>query len=142
MLTTGNIDDRKPLKKVKRFKKNSRKSCPETKDISGKNYSKNCFPWCAFSNQTKKKYESSSITSIMDTFLLRNRAVCETIIDQLKNICQVVHPRHISPQNFLTNKYSALVLITSRIRNYLSKSISQIPNNYICLISYIELTLV
>jgi len=41
--------------------------------------------------------------------MLRKRAICETIIDQLKNIFQIEHSRHRSPKNFLTNLFSALI---------------------------------
>lgn len=42
----------------------------------------------------------------MDKFLLRKRAIVETIIDQLKNIFQIGHARHRSPINFLINLVS------------------------------------
>jgi hypothetical protein len=45
----------------------------------------------------------------MDSIMLRKRAICETIIDQLKNIFQIEHSRHRSPKNFLTNLFSALI---------------------------------
>jgi hypothetical protein len=46
---------------------------------------------------------------MMDAILLRKRAITETIIDQLKNICQVEHSRHRSPRNFFTNLFAALI---------------------------------
>ncbi|MEQ8711547.1 MAG: transposase, partial [Cyclobacteriaceae bacterium] len=49
------------------------------------------------------------ITPAMDAILLRKRAVCETIIDQLKNIFQVEHSRHRSQTNFFNNLFSALI---------------------------------
>jgi hypothetical protein len=39
---------------------------------------------------------------------LNKRGMIETIIDQLKSICQVQHTRHRSPINFLVNILSAL----------------------------------
>ena len=36
-----------------------------------------------------------------DALFLRKRSIVETIIDQLKNISQIEHSRHRSPQNFL-----------------------------------------
>ena len=53
--------------------------------------------------------KTSTITSIMDAILLRKRAVCESIIDQLKNIFYIEHSRHRSPINFLNNTFSALI---------------------------------
>ncbi|MEM1406749.1 MAG: transposase, partial [Bacteroidota bacterium] len=46
---------------------------------------------------------------VMDAILLRKRAICETIIDQLKNIFQVEHSRHRSAANFFNNIFSALI---------------------------------
>jgi hypothetical protein len=40
---------------------------------------------------------------------LRKQAICETVIDQLKNIFQIEHSRHRSPNNFRTNLFSALM---------------------------------
>jgi len=37
---------------------------------------------------------------LTDHLLLRKRALIETIIDQLKNVCQIEHSRHRSPINF------------------------------------------
>lgn len=49
------------------------------------------------------------VTPIADVILLRKRAICETIIDQLKNTFQIEHSRHRSPKYFLTNLFSALI---------------------------------
>ncbi|MEL6559005.1 MAG: transposase, partial [Bacteroidota bacterium] len=57
----------------------------------------------------KKNMKSKNVTPIMDAILLRKRAVCESIIDQLKNIFQIEHSRHRSPSNFLNNLFAALI---------------------------------
>ena len=44
-----------------------------------------------------------------DVFLLRKRAIIETINDQLKNISQVEHSRHRSPLNFVVNLLAGLI---------------------------------
>jgi len=44
-----------------------------------------------------------------DVFLLRKRAIMETIIDQLKNISQIEHSRHRSPLNFVVNLLAGLI---------------------------------
>jgi hypothetical protein len=36
-------------------------------------------------------------------------ALIETIYDQLKNVCQIEHPRHRSPLNFLVNLVAGLI---------------------------------
>ncbi len=52
--------------------------------------------------------KSKVITPAMDAILIRKRAICETIIDQLKNIFQIEHSRHRSQSNFFNNIFSAL----------------------------------
>ena len=44
-----------------------------------------------------------------DKLLLRKRALIETIIDQLKNVSQIEHPRHRSPLNFLVHLLAGLI---------------------------------
>jgi len=44
----------------------------------------------------------------MDKLLLRKRSIIETVNDQLKNISQIEHTRHRSPQNFLINLLSGI----------------------------------
>lgn len=44
-----------------------------------------------------------------DQLFLRQRAIIETIIDQLKNISQIEHSRHRSPQNFVVNLLCGLI---------------------------------
>ena len=44
-----------------------------------------------------------------DALFLRKRSIVETIIDQLKNISQIEHSRHRSPQNFLVNLICGLI---------------------------------
>jgi hypothetical protein len=43
-----------------------------------------------------------------DKQLLRKRALIETILDQLKNFCQIEHSRHRSPINFLVHLFAGL----------------------------------
>ena len=57
----------------------------------------------------KRTMKSTSLTPIMDAILLRKIAIAETIIDQLKNICQIEHSRHRSPNNFFNNLFAALI---------------------------------
>jgi len=50
----------------------------------------------------------------MDKLLLRKRAICETIIDQLKNICQIEHSRHRGVPHYFADIIAALVAYTFR----------------------------
>jgi hypothetical protein len=49
------------------------------------------------------------LLTLYDKLLLRKRALIETIVDQLKNICQIEHSRHRSPLNFLVNLIAGLI---------------------------------
>jgi transposase len=49
------------------------------------------------------------LVEFADHLLLRKRALIETIIDQLKNVCQIEHSRHRSPINFLVHLLAGLV---------------------------------
>jgi hypothetical protein len=49
------------------------------------------------------------LPSLTDRLLLRKRALIETIVDQLQNICQIEHSRHRSPHNFLVNLLAGLI---------------------------------
>jgi hypothetical protein len=69
----------------------------------------------------KRNMKSTSLTPIMDAILLRKRAIAETIIDQLKNICQIEHSRHRSPKNFFNNLLAALIAYNFNDKNLLLK---------------------
>jgi len=45
----------------------------------------------------------------MDAILLRKRAICAAMIDQLKNIFQVEHSGQRSQANFFNNIFSAWI---------------------------------
>ena len=59
-----------------------------------------------------KKHLVNKLMPIMDRVLLEKRAVVESIIDQLKNLCQLEPTRHRSPVNFLGNLFSGLIAST------------------------------
>jgi len=48
------------------------------------------------------------LVPLIDKLLLRKRSLIETVNDQLKNISQIEHTRHRSPQNFLINLLAGL----------------------------------
>jgi len=109
MLTPGNVDDRKPLKIERFIKKLFGKLFGDKGYISKELFKQLFFRGVHLVTKLKKNMKSSSLTPMMDAILLRKRAVCETIIDQLKNIFQIEHSRHRSPSNFLNNLFSALI---------------------------------
>jgi hypothetical protein len=55
-----------------------------------------------------RKNMRNQLLHLTDRLLLRKRALIETIIDQLKNICQIEHSRHRSPFNFLVHLLAGL----------------------------------
>jgi hypothetical protein len=56
-----------------------------------------------------RKNMRNVLMNLSDKLLLRKRAIIETIIDQLKNVCQIEHSRHRSPVNFLVHLLAGLV---------------------------------
>ena len=109
MLTPGNVDDRKPLRIERFIKKLFGKLLGDKGYISKELFKNLFFGGVHLVTKLKRNMKSSSLTPIMDAIMLRKRAICETIIDQLKNIFQIEHSRHRSPTNFLTNLFSALI---------------------------------
>jgi hypothetical protein len=51
---------------------------------------------------------------LLDKLLLRKRAIIETIIDQLKNICQIEHSRHRGVPHYFADIVAALIAYTFR----------------------------
>jgi hypothetical protein len=48
------------------------------------------------------------LMDLNDKFMLKRRNIVETVIDQLKNICQIEHSRHRNSINFFNNFLSAI----------------------------------
>lgn len=61
---------------------------------------------------TIKSNMKQKLIFLRDKLLLRKRSLIETVNDQLKNISQIEHTRHRSPQNFLINLLSGLAAYT------------------------------
>jgi len=59
-----------------------------------------------------KKNMVNKLMPLQDRLLLEKRAVVESIIDQLKHLCQIEHTRHRSPVNFIGNLLSGLIAYT------------------------------
>jgi Transposase DDE domain len=56
-----------------------------------------------------RKNMRNILLPLADHLLLRKRALIETIIDQLKNVCQIEHSRHRSPINFCVHLLAGLI---------------------------------
>lgn len=109
MITPANVDDRKPLKMQGFIDKLFGKIFGDKGYISKELFASLFQKGIHLVTKLKRNMKSKSITPVMDAILLRKRAICETIIDQLKNIFQVEHSRHRSPINFFNNIFSALI---------------------------------
>ncbi len=108
-ITPGNTHDRKPLK-IKSFISKLWGKLYGDKGYIGKELFSSLFSQgIHLVTKLKRNMKSTSLTPIMDAILIRKRAIAETIIDQLKNICQVEHSRHRSPINFFNNLFAALI---------------------------------
>ena len=59
-----------------------------------------------------RKNMKNKLMDLTDRIYLRKRAVIETVIDFLKNICQIEHTRHRSVFNFGVNILAGLVAYT------------------------------
>jgi hypothetical protein len=59
-----------------------------------------------------KKNMKERLVPFFDKLLLRERSIVETVIDQLKNISQIEHPRHRSPFNLFVNLLAGLAAYT------------------------------
>lgn len=56
-----------------------------------------------------KRNMKNKLIELEDKILLNARGVIESVIDVLKNICNIEHSRHRSPKNAIVNAYAALV---------------------------------
>lgn len=105
-LTPGNIDDRKPVRELLQGHK-------------GKFYGDKGYISKALAQDLRAcgvlfitKFKKNMINQLMewsDKQLLRKRAVIESVIGQLKHICQIEHSRHRSPTNFIAHLLAGLI---------------------------------
>lgn len=109
MLTPANTDDRKPLKMKGFIDKLFGKLFGDKGYISKDLFQTLFSQGIHLITKLRKNMKTKLLTPMADAILLRKRAICETIIDQLKNIFQIEHSRHRSPKNFLTNLFSGLI---------------------------------
>jgi len=111
MCTAGNVDDRKLSLMQKLTEHVLGKLFGDRGYISGTLF-KMLFQRGLQLVTRLKKRMTNKLMPITDRLLLEKRAVVESIIDQLKNLCQIEHTRHRSPVNFLGNLLSGLIAYT------------------------------
>ena len=105
-LTTGNVHDTKPVPEI-------------TKKLSGKLYADKGYISKKLSEKLKgegvdlittvRRNMKAKALSLWDRAMLSRRFIIETINDQLKNISQIEHSRHRSPNGFMLNMLAGLV---------------------------------
>jgi len=112
LLTPGNVDDRKALLEMLEH--------PQC-TIFGKIFADRGYisqplfekllreKGIALITGLKKNMHTTKPMLAEDALFLRKRSIVETIFDQLKNISQIEHSRHRSPQNFLVNLMCGLI---------------------------------
>lgn len=105
-LTAGNVDDRKPVPNL--VKTLIGKLVGDKGYISQKLFDTLLQQGLQLVTKIKKNMKNRLLT-LWDKFLLRKRAVIESVNDQLKNISQIEHSRHRSVWNFLANILAALI---------------------------------
>jgi hypothetical protein len=105
-LTRGNVDDRKPVKDLlcKMFGK-----VFGDKGYIGQELFDALFAEGVELITKSRKGMKPRLMRYFDRLLLRRRAIIESIIDQLKNVCQIEHSRHRAPSGFLWNLMAALI---------------------------------
>lgn len=105
-ITAANVDDRKPLPSLlnEMFGKVIADKGYLSKKLSALLLEQGMELVTKARNNMKERELSSA-----DKFLLRKRAIVESVIDQLKNISQVEHTRHRAGTGFLWNVFAALI---------------------------------
>ena len=109
MITSGNVDDRKPLRFKQFIKKLYGKLFGDKGYISKDLFNELFSNGVHLITKLRKNMKTKLLTPMMDAYHLRKRAIIETIFDQLKNICQVEHSRHRSVPNYFSNIFAALI---------------------------------
>ena len=108
IITTGNIDNRKPLSDMNLHKRIFGKLFGDKGYISKDLFEQLFIEGVHLITKIKKNMKNS-LMLLQDKIALRKRALIETVNDELKNICQVEHTRHRSFDNFVTNLLSGLI---------------------------------
>jgi hypothetical protein len=106
-LTPGNVDDRRP---VPRLVQRLFGTLFGDRGYISQQLAADLFINHGLHLITKpRKNMRNRLLSLTDKLLLRKRAIIESIVDQLKNSCQIEHSRHRSPFNFLVNLMAGLI---------------------------------
>jgi hypothetical protein len=109
-LTPGNVDDRAPLPTLLRqIRRLWGKVVGDRGSVSQAVADQVAETFSCTLLARPRKTMRRQLDDPFDRWLVRQRAIIETIIDQLKNISQIEHSRHRSPLNFLVNLFAGLI---------------------------------
>ena len=111
--TKGNVDDRKVLEKLL---KNLHGLVAGDKGYISKEKAEKLDAQGLKLLTRVKKNMKEKVFTLFEKFFLSKRGIVETVIDQLKSICQIEHTRHRSPFNFMSNLLAALAAYVLRPR--------------------------
>lgn len=112
-LTPANVDDRKPVVKM-------------VDALKGWLFADKGYLGQEFMDKLKQQYielftkvkknMKEKLMNKAQNFYLSKRGLIETVIDQLKNCCQIEHSRHRKPDNAFTNLIAGLVAYSLKSR--------------------------
>ena len=105
-VTGGHIDDRKPLESL--FKNLEGLAAGDKGYISKEKEETLRQKGIRLITRVRSNMKEK-ILSAFEKFFLSQRGIVETVIEQLKSVCQIEHNRHRSPANFLINLLSGLI---------------------------------
>lgn len=108
VLTQGNVDDRNPLIGTNILKNVWGKLFGDKGYLSQKVFESLFIDGIQLITKIRSNMKNS-LMSLSDKIYLRKRAIVESMIDELKNICQIEHSRHRSFKNFIVNLISGLI---------------------------------
>ena len=106
LVTPGNVDERKGLRKMAKFIKGKLFG---DKGYISKALAKELWDKGVQLVTRLRRNMKPVVLENFDKILLRKRSLIETINDQLKNISQLEHSRHRSLTGFMLNLVAALV---------------------------------
>ncbi len=104
-VTKGNVDDRQPLEQL--FK-NLNGLVTADKGYLSKKKEESLFQKGIKLITKVRRNMKAKILSPFEKYFLGQRSIVETVIEQLKSICQIEHTRHRKPDNFVINLLSGL----------------------------------
>lgn len=130
-LTRGNVDDRKPLAYL--FENLEGLAAGDKGYLSKKKEENLLQKGLRFITKVRRNMKEKALSAFEKLFLGK-RGLVETVIDQLKSICQIQHTRHRKPDNFVINVLSGLIAYRLKPRKPTVK-FGSIPKNVYLLMS-------